>query len=113
MAYFFLNQVSQVTLDLAFGGMWYAIVAAEQVTEKSGNSSLSKVGLKLEPEHGKKIAKLGEMIKVASLSFIENLEELIFTFPQGELPGATPCGAPNNVLPGSGHPRFYRTTKVL
>ena len=40
MAYFFLNQVSQVTLDLAFGGMWYAIVAAEQVTEKSGKSSV-------------------------------------------------------------------------
>ena len=74
---------------------------------------MSKVGLKLEPEHGKKIAKLGEMIKVASLSFIENLEELISTLCQGELPGATPCGAPNNVIPGSGHPCFHRATEVL
>ena len=24
-------------MDLAFGGMWYAIVAAEQVTDKPGN----------------------------------------------------------------------------
>ena len=65
LAFFLFNPVAQVTLDLAFGGMWYAIVAAEQVTEKPGKTSLSKVGLKLEPEHGKKIAKLGEMIKVA------------------------------------------------
>ena len=72
LAYFFLNPVAQVTLDLAFGGMWYAIVAAEQVTEKKqGKTSLSKVGLKLEPEHGKKIAKLGEMIKVASHSRVD------------------------------------------
>ena len=71
LAFFLLNPVAQVTLDLAFGGMWYAIVAAEQVTEKSGKSSLSKVGLTLEPEHGKKIAKLGEMIKVASHSRVD------------------------------------------
>ena len=72
MAYFLLNPVAQVTLDLAFGGMWYAIVVAEQVTEKPGTCSLSKVGLKLEPEHGKKIAKLGEMIKVASHSRVDS-----------------------------------------
>jgi len=46
-------ELGKVTLDLAFGGMWYAIVEADQV------------GLKLEPENGKKIAKLGEMIKVS------------------------------------------------
>ena len=40
LAYFFLNPVAQVTLDLAFGGMWYAIVAAEQVTEKNKEKAL-------------------------------------------------------------------------
>jgi len=45
--------LGKVTMDLAFGGMWYAIVAAEQVD------------LDLEPQNGKKIAKLGEMIKVS------------------------------------------------
>jgi len=45
--------LGQVKLDLAFGGMWFAVVAADQV------------GLLLEPGQGKKIARLGEMIKVA------------------------------------------------
>ena len=40
LAYFFLNPVAQVTLDLAFGGMWYAIVAAEQVTDKKQEEAL-------------------------------------------------------------------------
>lgn len=45
--------LGQVTVDIAFGGMWYVIVAAEQA------------GLTLEPENGKMISRLGEMIKVS------------------------------------------------
>ena len=41
-----------VRVDCAFGGMWYAIVDADQL------------GLKIEPSQGGKIAKLGEKIKV-------------------------------------------------
>merc|ERR1711962_53677 len=48
--------LGQVKVDIAFGGMWYVIVAAEQVK------------LKLDPQHGKEIAKIGEMIKAAAQS---------------------------------------------
>ncbi len=41
-----------VSVDCAFGGMWYAIVDADGL------------GLQIEPSQGGKIAKLGEKIKV-------------------------------------------------
>jgi proline racemase len=41
-----------VSVDCAFGGMWYAIVDADAL------------GLQIVPEMGGKIAKLGERIKV-------------------------------------------------
>mmetsp|Transcript_55949 Transcript_55949/g.112127 ORF Transcript_55949/g.112127 Transcript_55949/m.112127 type:complete len:320 (-) Transcript_55949:160-1119(-) len=45
--------VGKVTLDVAYGGMWYAVVDAQSL------------GLDLVPENGKEICRLGEMIKVA------------------------------------------------
>lgn len=44
----------KVCLDIAYGGMWYAVVSA------------ASVGLDLVPENGKDICRLGEMIKVAA-----------------------------------------------
>ena len=46
--------LGEVKLDLVFGGMWFAIVSAEEV------------GLEICPEEGEKLARLGEMIKVAA-----------------------------------------------
>tara|TARA_B110001452_G_scaffold140678_1_gene116983 strand:- start:3272 stop:4123 length:852 start_codon:yes stop_codon:yes gene_type:complete len=46
--------VGKVTMDIAYGGMWYAIVDA------------ASVGLKLESAQGREICRLGEMIKVAA-----------------------------------------------
>ena len=46
--------VGEVSVDIAFGGMWYVIVRAEML------------GLDIRPEHGAKLARLGEMIKVAT-----------------------------------------------
>ena len=46
--------LGEVKLDLVFGGMWFAIVSAEEV------------GLEICPEEGGKLARLGEMIKVAA-----------------------------------------------
>lgn len=46
--------VGRVSVDFAFGGMWYAIVDA------------ASVGLELTPSRGRDIARLGEMIKVAA-----------------------------------------------
>lgn len=43
-----------VNLDIAFGGMWYAIVDA------------ASVGLELLPANGKEICRVGEMVKVAA-----------------------------------------------
>jgi len=44
----------EVTLDVAYGGMHYAIVDA------------ASVGLALLPKHGRELCRLGEMIKVAA-----------------------------------------------
>ena len=44
--------VGNVLVDIAFGGMWYVIVNAAQL------------GLEIKPENGKKLASIGEMIKV-------------------------------------------------
>lgn len=46
--------VGPVRVDVAFGGMWYAVVEA------------ADVGLTLDPARGKEIVRLGEMIKVAT-----------------------------------------------
>ena len=43
-----------VPVTISYGGMWYAIVDA------------AAVGLTLEPEHGREIVRLGEMIKVTN-----------------------------------------------
>jgi len=47
-------ELGKVRVDVAFGGMWYAIVNA------------ASVGLELIPKMGKQIVRLGEMIKVAT-----------------------------------------------
>lgn len=47
-------EIGSVTLDIAYGGMWYAIVDA------------ASVGLDLVPSNGKQICRTGEMIKVAA-----------------------------------------------
>ena len=49
-----MPSVGEVTVDIAFGGMWYVIVKAELL------------GLDIKPEQGAKLARLGEMIKVAT-----------------------------------------------
>jgi len=46
--------VGKVSVDIAYGGMWYAIVDA------------SSIGLELEAENAADIVRLGEMIKVAT-----------------------------------------------
>eukprot|EP00466_Bigelowiella_natans_P013252 jgi/Bigna1/136437/aug1.34_g11145 len=47
-------EVGTVKISIAYGGMWYVIVQAEDV------------GLQLLPENGREIARKGEMIKVAA-----------------------------------------------
>ena len=46
-------EIGRIQLDIAYGGMFYAIVDAQQV------------GLQLVPSNGRQICKLGEMIKIA------------------------------------------------
>ena len=46
--------IGKVPMSIAYGGMWYAIVDA------------AAVGLTLQPDQGREIARLGEMIKVAA-----------------------------------------------
>ncbi|MCO5220841.1 MAG: proline racemase family protein [Thermomicrobiales bacterium] len=47
-------QIGPVTLDVAYGGMWYAIVDAAQI------------GLEIDPSQGAAIVRMGEMIKAAA-----------------------------------------------
>jgi proline racemase len=46
-------EIGSVKLDIAYGGMWYAVVEARPL------------GLALRPENGKEICRVGEMIKTA------------------------------------------------
>jgi len=57
-------QVGTVKVDVAYGGMFYAIVEAEQV------------GLEITPDQGRDIVRLGEMIKAAAR------EQLPVTHPE-------------------------------
>ena len=59
----------RVRLDVAYGGMFYAIVDA------------ASVGLTLAPAHGREISRLGEMIKVAAR------EQHPVNHPQFDYPG--------------------------
>ena len=45
--------IGAVRLDIAYGGMWYAVVDP------------APLGLELQPENGKEICRVGEMIKTA------------------------------------------------
>lgn len=47
-------ELGKVTIDIAYGGMWYTIVHAPSID------------LDLVPSNGKQISRLGEMIKVSS-----------------------------------------------
>jgi proline racemase len=49
-----VEELGTVTLDVAYGGMFYLLVGAEQF------------GLRLEPQDGSRLASLGERIKVAA-----------------------------------------------
>merc|ERR1712139_391434 len=66
--------VGPVTLDIAYGGMFYAIVDA------------ASVGLELKPDRGKDICRLGEMIKIAAR------EQHLVNHPEFDYPG------PNNMV---------------
>ena len=54
------GNIGPVKLDIAYGGMWYAIVDMEQFQRKD-----SRIKLKLDPSYGKELCRIGEMIKVA------------------------------------------------
>jgi proline racemase len=89
-------QLGPVTLDVAYGGMWYAIVDAAQLD------------LEIVPSQGARIVRLGEMIKAAAREQLpvvhpENLDIagisiLEFTAP-ATLPGAD---AKNTVVISTG-----------
>jgi len=49
-----------VKLDVAYGGMWYAIVDMDQFQLED-----SPIKLELDPSYGKQLCRIGEMIKVA------------------------------------------------
>eukprot|EP00121_Abeoforma_whisleri_P003152 Awhi_evm1s2832 len=53
------HNVGNVKLDIAFGGMWYAVVDLAQFNEKN------HLNMSLDPSNGKELCRVGEMIKVA------------------------------------------------
>ena len=74
----------EVTVDVAYGGMWYCIVDA------------ASIGLELTPAHGKEICRLGEMIKVACR------EQFPVNHPEFEYPGCDILVFRGTPTPGSG-----------
>ncbi len=52
-------ELGRVTVDVAYGGMYYVIADAEQL------------GLRLEPEQAGEIARVGEMIKTATIEQLD------------------------------------------
>lgn len=73
-----------VVVDIAYGGMWYAIVDAPSI------------GLDLVPENGKEICRLGEMIKVATR------EQHPVNHPEFDYPGTDILVFRAPASPGSG-----------
>eukprot|EP01065_Artemidia_motanka_P030243 TRINITY_DN36257_c0_g1_i1.p1 TRINITY_DN36257_c0_g1~~TRINITY_DN36257_c0_g1_i1.p1 ORF type:complete len:382 (+),score=100.61 TRINITY_DN36257_c0_g1_i1:61-1146(+) len=61
--------VGKVKIDIAFGGMWYAVVDS------------TSIGLTIAPGNGKEICRLGEMIKVAAR------EQCPVNHPEYDYPG--------------------------
>lgn len=70
------DNIGPVTLDIAYGGMWYAIVDVEQFQRDDCG-----VKLKLDLSYGKLLCKYGEMIKVACR------EQFPVQHPTEEYPG--------------------------
>lgn len=62
-------ELGKVTVDVAFGGMWYVVVDAPSL------------GLDLVPSNGKRLCKYGEMIKQAAK------EQLPVNHPEYDYPG--------------------------
>eukprot|EP00035_Acanthoeca_spectabilis_P025977 m.460743 g.460743 ORF g.460743 m.460743 type:complete len:388 (-) comp22125_c0_seq1:106-1269(-) len=63
-------ELGKVTIDIAYGGMWYTIVHAPSID------------LDLVPSNGKQISRLGEMIKVSSR------EQMPVQHPEIDYPGS-------------------------
>jgi proline racemase len=55
--------VGPVVCDIAYGGMWYAVVELEQFKGESYKDT--KLNMELTPENGAALCRTGEMIKVA------------------------------------------------
>lgn len=57
------GDIGPVKLDVAYGGMWYAIVDIKQFQKNQDEPN--KLNLQLDPACGKELCRVGEMIKVA------------------------------------------------
>jgi len=100
--------VGKVTVDIAYGGMFYVIVDA------------ASVGLVLEPQNGREICRLGEMIKVAAREQhpvnhpeidYPGPDILAFRDPAVRLPGGG-LAARNAVVMSNGRPRAATRTPL-
>ena len=84
-------ELGKVTVDVAWGGMFYAIADAEAL------------GLRLVPEEGQKIVRVGEMIKAAAREQLpvvhpENPEIAGVTISQLSGPPSNPAAARKNAV---------------
>ena len=76
------GDVGAVTVSVAYGGMWYAIVDA------------ASVGLKIQLEDAAELVRIGEMIKIATME--QHPVEVLHT----SSPSPTPIGPPASSPPG-------------
>ena len=82
--------VGAIKLDIAYGGMWYAIVDIAQLQEKPSFRHLT-----LDGEHGKELCRLGEMIKVACR------QQYPVQHPEQDYPGVDILAFRSEASPGS------------
>jgi proline racemase len=57
--------IGMVQCDIAYGGMWYAVVSLEQFHRDSSSSHQSCINWRLHPDNAAELCRVGEMIKVA------------------------------------------------
>jgi len=94
--------IGPVTLDIAYGGMWYAVVDLQQFKE---NPALQHLDMRLDQSNAKQLCRIGEMIKVACR------EQFPVEHPTQDYPGVDILAFRGKATAGSG--AHSRNTVVM
>jgi proline racemase len=88
--------IGPVTVDIAYGGMWYAVVDLEQFQTSTTNTNPVLQTLRLQDNMAAELCRVGEMIKVACR------EQFPVQHPTEDYPGVDILVFRGPATPGSG-----------